>query len=959
MAAPWRICDTLNAPVQFRPRIEYTSLVAGLLCVTAARPILISRIGSSLVLTRRPLITREVRMRLTTVSSLLLAWWPVFLLAASPASTFKNNVVPSWGDYVVAFGPGTDPALDSPEAVQNMIRHWKERGYTGLYLRTDLGQLAPEMVHRNNVVQPNPRLALLWHEIDRVMASFDAHVVAQKTAEPLGFEFWSWHPHLYSDGAPENVGTPAPDRMVPWSYVSAYTASHPEVISVDRNANRLWMVSEYAYPGARAAKVAEFVHMAKNLGIKRFVACMRSELSQIQDPPDKADRYGFNQPIVQQMHERYGVDIMTDPRFDVDRPDFDPHDPMVEHWHELRGQHVTQLYRELRQALRQVDPKIRLAVTLSGEHVGPPLGNWRLDWRTWVDEGLVDEIITPVTFEATLDHQAQRKGYLTDVRAGVGLISFADLHAYIAKSPHPEIQIIASGAYPYFFSPPPSGADGWRSDVWYDSYPLAWYQRWQQWKTDLKQRGFIEFLRQDFDALELPDNGRLEAAGCPAHVPNLRSCPGCWYRLGHGNDPRPTLQTAIRRGLTGKAVKLTRSTSVDGSLTGWHNCAPDRSTPTACVDNAMTNGRCTLEFWILRPDQSSSLSAYLLGAEEDVALQCSPETGIVRYRSGKRWITTNRRLETGLWQPLRIKMDLDAGTYSAFLGEDETTLICRDVKYTMPSDRFVSQPGVNLPIRVPAYKVFDSVRFVPEGNDGSITYLDDVSIRWIPTLNYAPPEGDVVFSCDFETYRVDSEPGQAIASQDSQWKIPSDALPYVSVIRSNSFGQGVKSLLIRGGTEITANVPGGIPLDTRSTITIDCDLFLRSSSPFPSMIPDPAATSRHHVTLNLRDNQSGAILASIHAGNGTWRFWTRDHDTDSGVPIAYDVWNHVQIALDTSNGTYRLVIQPLGQLPVVAGDGRSSAQTHPAARAVFSMTTSATDGHMSCYDNVLITRARR
>ena len=413
-------------------------------------------------------------------------------LGASP----KNTVVPSWGDYVVAFGPGTDPAMDSPEAVRNMIRHWQGRGYTGIYLRTDLVQLDPSMIRRNPVVQPNPRLALLWKNIDDVMASFDAHRVGQQFAEPLGFEFWAWHPHLYSDGAPEQAGEPGPGRMVPWSYGGAYAYQHPETVTIDRKGNKLWMAPEYAYPGARAAKIAEFVHIAKNSGVKRFLACMRSEVLQLQDAPYKADQYGFNEPVVREMARRYGVDILTDPRFDVDREDFDLHDPMVENWRNLRGQYVTQLYRELRQALRGVDPQIRLAVTLSGDHVGPPLGNWRLDWRTWVDEGLVDEIISPVTFEATLDHEAGKKGYLTNVLAGVGTVPYPTLRSYIDQSRHPEIKIIATGAYPYFFKAPPAGADGWRSDVWYDAFHMAWHQRWRQWAKDLSEFGHIKFLAQ-------------------------------------------------------------------------------------------------------------------------------------------------------------------------------------------------------------------------------------------------------------------------------------------------------------------------------------------------------------------------------------------------------------------------------------------------------------------------------
>ncbi|MBM4087414.1 MAG: hypothetical protein FJ272_21690, partial [Planctomycetes bacterium] len=277
-------------------------------------------------------------------------------------ATYRNNAIPSWGDYVCAFGPGTDPAMDSPEAVENMIRHWIGRGFTGVYLRTDLAQLDPSMIRRNPVRQPNPRLAGFWHFVDEVMERFDVHEVAQRLSDKHDFEFWAWHPHLYSDGAPETAGTTGPGRMVPWSYVSAYTFAHPEAITVDRKGNKLWMVREYAYPGARASKVAEFVHMARKYGIRRFVACMRSEVSQLQDPPDKADQYGFNPPVVDDMKRLYGVDILTDPRFDVDSPSFDPHDPMVENWRNLRGGYVTQFFRELRAALNEVDPKIRICV---------------------------------------------------------------------------------------------------------------------------------------------------------------------------------------------------------------------------------------------------------------------------------------------------------------------------------------------------------------------------------------------------------------------------------------------------------------------------------------------------------------------------------------------------------------------------------------------------------------------
>ena len=58
---------------------------------------------------------------------------------------YEMNVIPGWADLVLVHGPGTDAAMDSPEALENMIKHYKGRGYTGIYLRTDLAQI--ETVH--------------------------------------------------------------------------------------------------------------------------------------------------------------------------------------------------------------------------------------------------------------------------------------------------------------------------------------------------------------------------------------------------------------------------------------------------------------------------------------------------------------------------------------------------------------------------------------------------------------------------------------------------------------------------------------------------------------------------------------------------------------------------------------------------------------------------------------------
>src|SRR5438270_13944461 len=85
----------------------------------------------------------------------------------------RDYILPSWGDIVYCYGPGVDPALDSPEAFEHMINYWKGRGFEGVFLRTDLGQLDPATFRRNLLAQrQNPREAVALKYIDEVMDRF-------------------------------------------------------------------------------------------------------------------------------------------------------------------------------------------------------------------------------------------------------------------------------------------------------------------------------------------------------------------------------------------------------------------------------------------------------------------------------------------------------------------------------------------------------------------------------------------------------------------------------------------------------------------------------------------------------------------------------------------------------------------------------------------------------------------
>lgn len=860
-----------------------------------------------------------------------------------------RNLIPSWGDITLVHGPGTDAAMDTPQAMDNIVKYWKGRGFTGVYLRADLDQFPPGTIIRHTgKLQTNAGLAVMWKLVDEIMAKADPHESMRAAAEKNGFEYWLSLPHIFSEGAPDTVGVDGPGRMVPWSYMMSYHRDHPEWITVDREGNKQWMVPEYGYAGQRAAKAAEFAHMAKKYRPTGIIASMRSETSQLIPPPDHADQYGFSPVVVQDMKRLYGVDIMTDPRFDWKSPTFKSDDEMLEKWRDLRGGYITQLYREIRAEMRKANPKVKFAVGLSGEHVGPLMGNARLEWRKWVDEGLVDVIIASMMFEATLDMDADKKGYLTNTRAGIGLVSVSELREYIKNSKHPEIQIIQTGAPSYFYPPPPEGADGWQCDAWYDSYNLAIYQRWEQWKKDLRELGCIQFFKQDFDSFAVKDTGAAGGLGDGRHHPELRASPGVWYKFGNGSDDRPTIQDVVRHGDSGHAVALTGK-----DLTAVHYSSPDRSLLTGQLDTAIVNGNAQLSFYVYRATEANSLTVYFSGNsafEKDVAIRVAQSTGRISCANGSDWKETDATVPLKQWYRLSMQLDLESKTYSVSAGSDEN-VIANGLPIKPATERFVTQHGVeSIRHPVPSYRIFNQLMFLPTEGAKEPIYIDDVLVQWKPNLRYSNPGSRTIAYQDFEKAAFGS------TRLADGWRLQPDTgnnVPF-SVERTTSFGPGVQCLRASGGGAVMREL-GNLSTDSsKGLITLDMDLFIRSDKDFPYMIPDLTTRSSHDVTIGLQSTSSQVPLAQVHTAEGTWRVWDGSGYVDSKSIINYDVWNHLQLVVDTKTNRYRVIVQPVGEMPTVVAEG-ACGEAKPNDRLKLVIKPSATAGHISCYDNILVT----
>jgi hypothetical protein len=145
---------------------------------------------------------------------------------------------------------------------------------------------------------------------------------------------------------------------------------------VDRaGETRQWGVLCFAYPEVRE-------HFRRRIGVyvtgydwDGVFLCLRTQAR----PASFADQFGFNPPVVEEMCERHGVDILTQ--------DFD-----LDAWRALQGEWFTTFLRELRGDLQPQGVTLSVGVP-RGDIIGPPVGNWEIAWREWAAEGLIDTLI--------------------------------------------------------------------------------------------------------------------------------------------------------------------------------------------------------------------------------------------------------------------------------------------------------------------------------------------------------------------------------------------------------------------------------------------------------------------------------------------------------------------------------------------------------------------------------------
>jgi formylglycine-generating enzyme required for sulfatase activity len=832
-----------------------------------------------------------------------------------------NNAIISWGDNVLVYGNGTDSAFDNPAGIARMMARLKGRGYTGVYMRTDIPQFDPAQIIINTNRVSNPMIALLVQRgVYDVSARFDVTSFMRAAAETNALDYWAYHPDVYSSGAPASTG---------WPYENKYLHDHPEVVTVDRSGTTVqYLVREYAYDGARADEVQEFVYLANTYGIRNFLPSMRTEAAQLpgqENLPTKADQFGFNQPIVNAMQANYGVNILTDSRFDINNSNFSSTDPMVQNWHHLRGGYLTQFYKDLRAALTNIDPNIRIVAEIPGDYAGPELGNWQLDWRAWITNGSIDELVVPVTLSAGSEPPSANlaKGYLTDVLNNIGVLPISTYRGFINAN-RPGVKLLNAGQYEAFPVPLVPGTDGWQTFWTLEAFDIAWYQRWQQWKADLNDFGYIRFIEQNFDSFPTNSAANSGAEGDARYVPWLRACPGGWYYLSTASDAnQATVQGAIKHGPTGNALRIIRGPS--SALFARHLSGYDHSSFQSATDNLIDNGTCSFEFWMFRPDANSSLAAFVdYDASPGYVVGVYVEggaNGSIDYKADvNTWTATGFTMPTNQWTKFTLVINLAAESYSLYQGLNREVTLKANIPYNPPANRF------------------NQLYFSTAGSLGNFTYVDDVSFRWYPAQLYALVGANILLSDSFESHRVDDPVNASAAEQGGAWTAVISGTAQIE--NKLSFGDGFKCLRVakNGANAVSAGSATPWSLAANSQFTLDVDVYVRPG---------------YLLQAGLRKSAGGNPTAAIQA-NGTWRVWSGGVFTDTGVSVQ-SLWTHVQLALNTSNRTYQVAVQPVGNsAPTVLGTYPWDVGTQTGDAVFFQIDPLGTAGQIVYFDNVLV-----
>ena len=284
----------------------------------------------------------------------------------------RNIASVSWGDHLV-FGEGAG-RLSTVEAVRDRMLHWRDelgagtihwrctrnripgRYFAGRGYRHFSRSGAPDMDWDDFLVVPE-----LAHDADMKAYLYVTVFDEGWPLLPKKVRERSYHNKMHCQHT---------------SWQSDFSRKHPEYTMVDRSGRvRQVGVLCLAYPAVRRHFIKRFDGLLRNTEFDGLFLCLRSQSR----PADHADQFGFNRPVRKEFRSRYGHEI-GETKGDLQA------------WRDLTGGHLTLFLSELKDNLDTMGRSLALGVP-RGSVLGPPMGNTTLDWRRWIRESTVDDLV--------------------------------------------------------------------------------------------------------------------------------------------------------------------------------------------------------------------------------------------------------------------------------------------------------------------------------------------------------------------------------------------------------------------------------------------------------------------------------------------------------------------------------------------------------------------------------------
>jgi len=212
--------------------------------------------------------------------------------------------------------------------------------------------------------------------------------LAALAAKQRGMKFWGIF-HMFDYGG--KAETDAGAGVGQWQMYDPWLSQHPEYCVWDR-AHITFMTGmiEYGYPQVRKEYLRRMEEMFKG-PFKKYEGLFVYTYME-NTVAHYTDEFIYSDIACDQYKKMYGVDPRKEP-FDLEK------------YYAIRGEYITQYLRELRPLFKKYGKK--LALVLSADNLDVPQrwiggpstepvilqqGGVKIDWRTWVKEGLVDEL---------------------------------------------------------------------------------------------------------------------------------------------------------------------------------------------------------------------------------------------------------------------------------------------------------------------------------------------------------------------------------------------------------------------------------------------------------------------------------------------------------------------------------------------------------------------------------------